>query len=250
MEKLHERHHHNNGPAFAIVLIIVGALFLGFNVGIIPDRFHPVLISWEMLLIVLGTVSLLRRHFVGGVVLLLIGGFFILPKLLAISGNFVQMYWPVLLIFLGIVLLLSRLTHKNHVTISRSYDWQEIKQEAIYKEGSVRNGIHKNVAFANEEFVVLDSEFAGGSVNVTFGEMKIDLRKTALASSKVMFEINVSFGNIIIFVPADWQVQLQVNTVFGGFEDKRIFPSERNGNQDKTLVIFGSTSFGGGELRN
>jgi hypothetical protein len=42
-----------------------------------------------------------------------------------------------------------------------------------------------------------------------------------------------------------------VDNVFGGFEDKRIFIYEQEHvPQEKTLIIYGSIVFGGGELRN
>lgn len=249
MEKFQERHH-RNGFGIAIVLIIVGILFLGFNTGVIPEQYRPILISWEMFLIFLGALFLFRRHVVGGIVLIFIGGFFILPKLTAISGNYIQMYWPVLLILLGVILLFSRFNRRKQVfTRNTTYLHQSASDGS---ESGTRDhySIQKDVSFASDELVVLDPEFEGGKVNVTFGEVKIDLRRTSLAVSEVVIEVNVSFGNIIFYVPSDWNVKLQLNSVFGGFEDKRIFPLENQIDQRKTLLIVGSTAFGGGELRN
>lgn len=250
MEKFHVQHHRQNGPAVAIVLIIVGALFLGFNLGLIQERYRPILISWEMLLIVLGAISLFKRHFVSGFILLSLGVFFLLPKVVAISSDFAQVYWPIMLIFVGIILLFHRFVYpkRNHCS-TQSYDWHHVDSTISSEHQQAQGEFHKNVVFGNEEFLVLDTEFKGGDINVTFGEIKIDLRKTQLATAKVAVEINVQFGNVVIFVPSDWKVQLQVNCVFGGFEDKRIFSPDRS-DQDKTLVIYGSTTFGGGELRN
>jgi len=251
MEKLNERHHHHqNGPAVAIVLIIVGGLFLGFNLGLIPDNYRPVLISWEMLLIVLGAISLFKGHFVSGFVLLCLGGFFILPKIVGISGDFVHVYWPIMLIIAGLILLFHRFVNPRHADFSaKMNDWHTAENVATTARTQSQGGFHKNVVFGNETFLVLDTEFNGGDINVTFGEIKIDLRKTQLADSTVAIELNVQFGNVVIYVPSDWKIQLQVNSIFGGFEDKRIFPTPTAA-QDKMLVIYGSTTFGGGELRN
>jgi predicted membrane protein len=75
------------------------------------------------------------------------------------------------------------------------------------------------------------------------------LRKTNLAEERTEIEINVAFGNVIIFVPEEWNVQLNVNSMFGAFQDKRLVKNSDT-NSPKILVIYGSILFGGGELRN
>lgn len=209
------------------------------------------MISWEILLIVLVAISLFKGHFVSGFVLLCLGGFFILPKIVGISGDFVHVYWPIMLIIAGLILLFHRFVNPRHADFSaKMNDWHRRNDRCLTTENNQSQGsFHKNVVFGNETFLVLDSEFNGGDINVTFGEIKIDLRKTKLADTTVTIEINVQFGNIVLYVPSDWKIQLQVNSVFGGFEDKRIYPTPTT-EQEKMLVIYGSTTFGGGELRN
>jgi predicted membrane protein len=254
MEKLNVRchRHHQNGPAVALVLIIVGGLFLGFNLGLIPDHYRPILISWEMLLIVLGAGSVYKRHFVSGIVLLCLGCFFLLPKIISVSGDFVHIYWPVMLIVAGIILLLHRFINPKRYDFSANInDWHRSNHGDSTERTQSQSGFHKNVVFGNEKFLVLDPEFKGGDINVTFGEIIIDFRKTQLATSTVEIEINVQFGSVVVYVPSDWKIQLQVDNVFGGFEDKRIFIYEQEHvPQEKTLIIYGSIVFGGGELRN
>ena len=65
----------------ATILIACGVLLLGRNLGIFPNRIFHIIVSWPMLLVVLGAYSFLRRQAFTGVVLFAIGLCFILPRL-------------------------------------------------------------------------------------------------------------------------------------------------------------------------
>jgi len=56
---------HNNKSkgkvALAILLIMVGGLFLAFDSGILSSQFKPIILSWQMLLIVIGIYSFFKR---------------------------------------------------------------------------------------------------------------------------------------------------------------------------------------------
>jgi hypothetical protein len=55
-------------------------------------------------------------------------------------------------------------------------------------------------------------------------------------------------GGTKIIVPAHWEVRSQVTAVFAGFEDKRQQPAAIN--QEKILILEGTSIFGGIELKN
>ena len=79
----------------AAIFIIVGLLFLGRNFGIIDSYLFHILVSWQMLLIVVGVVNLIKRHFFGGVITIAIGAYFLLPEISGIKGEWAGMFWPV-----------------------------------------------------------------------------------------------------------------------------------------------------------
>ena len=55
-------HSRLNTVTTAAVFIIVGLLFLGRNFGIIDSDLFGILVSWQRLLIVVGVVTLIKRH--------------------------------------------------------------------------------------------------------------------------------------------------------------------------------------------
>lgn len=249
----YRRHHHAISLAF--VLIAAGLIFLGFNTGMIPIAYKSIFISWQMLLIILGISSFFKRHFWGGLILVLIGGFFIAPEINRVNPNwigpfpadFVHLYWPVLLIIAGAIVLLHWIfsSSKKH-----SYEENEWKHHWQHSKEYVSGGyISSNNVFGSGEHIVLDPEFKGGEINSVFGGTKLDLRRTNLPEGTTRLELNIVFGGVTIYVPDNWNVVVQVDFVLGGFEDKRYKIGETV-DSTRTLLICGSCVFGGGELKN
>jgi hypothetical protein len=58
------------------------------------------------------------------------------------------------------------------------------------------------------------------------------------------------FGGATLIIPANWRLQSEMVSVFGGIEDKRVFQKEQNDEQAKTLVLRGTSIFGGLEIKS
>ena len=242
---------YTKGIGFGLLLMLIGVLFLCFNFGIIPINLKSVIISWPMLLIFLGIVNLFKRKIVSGTVLLFIGGFFIIPKILpAINDQFVQVYWPLLLIAAGIVILLQRVLGPSwgFESWNQDHHHQHHHHNPHEKWGPNATGFSKNSVFGSGEHIVLDPEFKGGELNAVFGGLSLDLRRTTLQVGETNLDVNAVFGGITIFLPSDWLVETHIDTVFGGFQDNRLIKDPLD--PTRKLIITGSCVFGGGEIKN
>jgi predicted membrane protein len=249
---------YTKGLGFGLVLMLIGVLFLGFNFGLIPMSLKWVIISWPMLLIFIGIIHYFRMRIFSGTILLLIGGFFLIPRLPGINGDFIYIYWPLLLIAGGILIISGRIFGPKWGFHDWNADWQSRNRHYEHKHyrhnrrdystWTNPEGFSKNSIFGSGDHIVLDPEFKGGDLNAVFGGITLDLRRTNLPVGETVLEVNAVFGGITIYVPADWYVETHLDAVFGGFQDNRM-PKEP---VDKTrkLIISGSCVFGGGELRN
>lgn len=252
---------YTKGLGFGLVLMLIGVLFLGYNFGIVPYTVKDVIFSWPMLLIFIGVINLFKRHLISGVILVFIGGFFIIPRIVpGLDGQFVHIYWPLLLIAAGIVILLQRMIkprwgfeswernwhNRNHHHYSRYYDRHYNRSK--WEGTNNTTGFSKNSVFGSGDHIVLDPEFKGGELNAVFGGITLDLRRTSLPVGETILDVNAVFGGITIYVPSDWFVETHLDAVFGGFQDNRL-PKDPLDSTRK-LVITGSCVFGGGELRN
>ena len=70
-----------------------------------------------------------------------------------------------------------------------------------------------------------------------------------LAPGTNYLEIVMIFGGSKLIIPENWDVKVEVTSVFGGFSDKRT-KSIVVKDSDRRLIINGSCIFGGGELVN
>ncbi|MDD5183638.1 MAG: DUF5668 domain-containing protein [Paludibacter sp.] len=253
---------YSKGLGFGLILMLIGVVFLGFNFGFIPTTLRSVIISWPMLLIVIGMAQYFKRHIFSATILVLIGSFFLIPRFIeayptyfpGINGDFTHVYWPLLLIAAGILVIAGRIfgpkwgfeewnQNYHHHQHRRNY-----RHNDYSKWSSTGEGFSKNSVFGSGDHIVLDPEFKGGELNAVFGGITLDLRRTNLPEGDTRLDVNAVFGGITIFVPSDWYIETHLDAVFGGFQDNRM-PKDPI---DKTrkLVITGSCVFGGGELRN
>ena len=248
----------SNGFGFALLLIAIGAVLLLSKLQIIPAAYNDVLFKWPMLLLVLGIIAFVKKHITTGLVLWIVGGFFIIPIIGAVPNsfigavpaNFTSVYWPVLLILGGVLFVFHRLfgtsccSHKQKANFHTEF--KTFSQTSSSSAGNP-DYMEKNCAFGSIEHIVLEPEFKGGKINNAFGETIIDLRKTTLKEGETLLDIQCMFGAVVIYVPEQWQVKIKTNAMFGAFEDKRI---SKGVDSASTLVILGSVMFGGAELKN
>jgi predicted membrane protein len=229
---------------FGLILIGAGVLLMLFNAGVLQPEYKHIIFSWPMILIAIGTINLFSRESIfTGIILLLVGGFFMLPHLLFLPGNFTHNFWPGLLVIVGIMMILKRTIFRNHITRHfQDHSTSEMKNEAGF--------IIINNIFSGGKHKVPPTEFKGGKISNIFGGTDLDLTQATLAPGTNVLEISCIFGGANIIVPPDWVVTLQVSTILGGFNDKRpIIKNNENATADRELIIKGSAIFGGGDLK-
>jgi predicted membrane protein len=218
---------------FGLLVLGLGFAWLLHNFGAIGDRAWDVIFSWQMLLIAIGVINISNDSNRGiGWILIAVGGFFLVSDYYDLPTSFRHVFWPALLIVIGLVLIFgsSRLFHRRDFTFSKGEDFIE--------EVSV---------FGGRDRYVNSHAFRGAKIVSVFGGSKIDLTKAELAPGNVEIEIVAIFGGSTILMPTDWNVKLEVFNIFGGYGDKRV-----RGQVDfnKTVVVKGVAIFGGGEIKS
>ncbi|MBN3034655.1 MAG: hypothetical protein JW861_03660 [Bacteroidales bacterium] len=221
---------------FAIVIIIAGLLLFLGKVGLLAGRAGDILISWQMLVIGIGVVSLIFNRSKGfGIILVCVGVFFLLPEFFEFQFRFGRIFLPVLLILLG-VLILFRTSFRR-----RDDEEQIIKEQ---QEGT----IDEVVVFSGSQKKIVTAHFRGGRVYSVFGGSEIDLRGSRLAEGANILDVFCIFGGFSMYVPEDWVIDNQVTAILGGFSDKQTGTPGPEA-PAKKLVIKGLVIFGGGEIK-
>ncbi len=109
----------NSRVVLAFILIGIGVVWILRRLGIyfdihLGDLFFPfrqlfhgighVIFSWPMILIIIGLVLMSGKR-KSGIVLIIIGGVFLLPRIFQFHGLAVSLFLPLLLIGVGIALV-------------------------------------------------------------------------------------------------------------------------------------------------
>ncbi|NTW34411.1 MAG: cell wall-active antibiotics response protein [Bacteroidetes bacterium] len=227
---------------FGLLLITAGVLLIGFNAGLIRMDYKPIIFSWPMLLIAIGIMNIFgKESFFTGVILIFIGSFFLIPHFYYFPFNFTQLFWPVLLILVGILVIAK-------IVFSRSFNHHN--HHFISKESNLDSGyIYDKNVFSGNKIKVSPCEFKGGKIENVFGGTEIDLRQTTLAEGKNILEIKCVFGGVSLIVPPDWVIHIEISAVMGGFTDKRSI-TPNSGSSNRELFIKGENVFGGGEIKS
>jgi predicted membrane protein len=233
-----ERHNSSGNRAyFGIFLIVVGAFWVLERLNIIPDVWNDIFISWQMLLIGIGVFSLIGGNRTSGFVLIIIGGFFLIPEILIIPYEVRRLGWPLLIIGIGVIILVTH--RKKNAT-------------PTFEKGNIGMDYFDDVViFGGREVFINSQNFYGGKITTIFGGAEYDLRNAALSGNGAVIDSVSIFGGCGFKVPPDWTVKNEVTAIFGGFSDKRgATPHQVNADPSKTLVIKGFTSFGGVEIKH
>ncbi|MFH1297789.1 MAG: DUF5668 domain-containing protein [Bacteroidota bacterium] len=223
--------------ALGSVAILAGLILLGLNVGFIPITWKSIIFSWQMLLIVIGVVSLFgRESYVPGIILILVGGIFIIPKFGVLPFSIHSLFWPAILIAIGLIILFKGFRRSG---LRRS------KGELMLKDGY----INLETIFGGTNQKVTHQSFKGGKISCIFGGAEVDLTHAALAPGEHTLEVSAIFGGATVIVPADWKIVVRNSSILGGFEDKRSVIKE-SPDPSRILIIKAEAIFGGGEIKS
>lgn len=226
---------------FGLLVIAAGAIWLGINLGYIDPGIKHIVFSWPMLLLSIGLINLADKDSrFTGLVLTLIGGFFLAARLINTPYDFIGIYWPVLVIGVGILIFFSALgkrvfggrLHHHHVTnVTNSGDLDEV---------NIFGGSKKKIGNKN---------FTGGKIVNIFGGTELDLTQADMADGNCVLDVACIFGGVTVIVPPEWSVQVSVVSILGGFGDKRTVIQSRQ-DPNKLIIIKGVAIFGGGEIKS
>jgi predicted membrane protein len=220
--------------------MFLGLFLIADLADIVPWRLRDFLFTWQALLIFLGLIFLSNKENKGtGIILIVIGSFFLMPRIVHVPYYWRSLFWPSILIILGLVVIFSSGRHRGEGTFfgghrrrSTSEDWLD--------DVSV---------FGGGDRVVNSQNFQGGKLTHIFGGSKIDFTRAKMAPGRNHLEVVMIFGGTKLIVPESWSVKMEVTSVFGGFSDKRIKTMVVT-DSDRSLLITGVNVFGGGEIVN
>ena len=260
----YEKDHKRGKIIGGILVVIAGSLLLARELGAeIP---HWVF-SWKTFLIGLGLLIGIKHSFrnMSWLVLRLGGGVFLMsdiyPEL--VIKHFL---WPVLVIIIGLFIIFKphrhRFRQRNRFR-NRDRHWRQWQECQEKKEEFKKNDMNypfpetstddmiDGVAFmAGIKKKIISKNFKGGDMTVIFGGVELDFSQADF-TDKATLDVTQIFGGTKIIIPANWEIKSELVSVFGSIEDKRMIqPTTLGSEPNKTLILKGTTFFGGIEIKS
>ena len=265
-----------------IFLLMVGVLLLTAKMGIF---FLPGWVfSWPMFLIALGLFLGFKHSFQkpGWLVLIVIGGVFLLDNHFLYDINLKRYFWPILIIGLGLWLMMKpkkRSPWESQVgagTTPRPEDtpgyytdpvngaypggYTDYTGEDAYTSGTY-TGATDQAAYSPEDHIdstaifggikknIVSKNFLGGEVVSVFGGTELNLMQADI-QHPIVLEATQLFGGTTLIVPPHWQIKSDdMVAILGGIDDKR--PAYQQAyDPNKILILKGTTLFGGLNIKS
>lgn len=244
---------------FGVILVVAGVLLFIFSSGIVMPDWKRALLSWQMLLAVIGIIQLCKADAASGITFLAVGTFFLIPRIdsvlpgvIAVGPDFVSSYWPILIIIFGAALILGMAVKRSAYNNGRQVCSCDRHRHGGLDEAETVNGeaadsdgtISYDYVFSGSEQVFLEPVFRGGSIRAVFGGMELDLRHTSLPEGTTVLRVDAVFGGVGIKAPQDWNIVIESHSILGGVQDER--RAYKSPEQDgRKLVIAANCAFGG-----
>ena len=228
----------------------VGAIILTIGSLLLLDRmdlleFPRWAFSWKTILIAIGLIVGINRNFqgIGWLVMILVGGFFLIDDIPGFPIDMDYYAFPVAVIILGLFILMRAVTGKSKTEIKDLWG-----KDSVESDSGGEDSFDLTTAFGGTKKKVFSKKFKGGKTTCVFGGSDIDLTQADIEGTVVIDVVQI-FGGVKLIIPANWEVKSDVTVILGGIDDKRTVPSGGLAT-NKKLVLTGTVLFGGVDIKS
>ncbi|HQR46942.1 MAG TPA: DUF5668 domain-containing protein [Thermoanaerobaculia bacterium] len=221
---------------FGVIVAILGVLFTLENFGLVDVG--SLWKYWPLALVAVGGAHLSqswRSRPFGGLLLVVLGVFFLLQNLHVIRISLWNLF-PLVLVIVGLRIVFGALGGR------------EARWDRPGETGASDAWLRGFVAFGGLERRITSPQFQGGDVGAFCGGWELDLSKAKLAGKEARLDVFAWWGGGEVRVPEDWNVSVRVLPILGGTHDRTRHPQP--GTEAGTLVVTGTVVMGGVEIKN
>lgn len=200
-----------SGLTFAICVLWTGVLYLLAKWFDWDVSFWGIL--WPSILLIYGVAGLFPRFHVFHFGVALFGGYSLAANLDIWQLNFAEeLIFPICVVLFGAGLLLEALRKpkKPRFRIHHRGKGDKTKSDCRMGEGFFQC----ELSFGETTFPVESDCLKGGEVNVSFGELTVDLSECEKITENCRIDANCSFGELRFLVPKRFAVQFHKSTAF------------------------------------
>jgi predicted membrane protein len=245
-----QKNKYNTSVLFGVLIATVGLLFL-------LKQFKPRLFDfqiWPLFLIAGGLINGSKKGFSRPVPIALIGiGMaYLIPEFPIYKDVYSnQLLWPILLILAGVFIAFRARKKDNFLMAERDSFAQRFdmnKPESF--NAKEENFVHIEAYFGGRKEIITSKQFNGCTATAICGGAEINLMQADNLVQPMIIDLRVLLGGIEIIVPSHWEIINEVDVLLGGIEDKRNLRTPSEMGDSKKLLLRGSVTLGGLELKS
>lgn len=225
------------GIGIALWLLLAGGIMLAAALFPAPLYQPP---SWQTLgltgLTIFGLFGLYPRFSIFRLGCGLFGGYYLYCSLFQprVQLN-EELLLPILLLFFGLGLLVDSIRGKN--LPGGHMNMEELSRNYFDYEG---NAFACQTCFGEGHRMIQLSQLEGGTAQVTFGELSVDIHDCAAIGENCCIRLKCSFGSLTLYVPRRWRLLCVNKTAFGTVQEYGSADPDAEG----TIRLESDVSFG------
>ncbi len=176
-----------------------------------------------------------HRPYLGGIILIFIGGLFLLDNLgIADMSDLIHTYWPLILVIIGLSLLLRRSSRYQEAPAGETqggtaeappWNWKFHSGSRTVSENP-GDRIVENSTFGDVALNLTSKNFLGGTISTVFGDTEIDLSAVDPAPGEQVLRIHTVFGDTRVSAPKGVALRISADSSFG---DMRVMNQIKDG---------------------
>lgn len=223
------------------------------------------------------------QRFLPAVILIALGGVFLLSNLHILRVDDVWAYWPVALMIAGAFKLADSphrqgrtigacLLVAGGVVLASNLNLIPVNPGDLWPLAIIALGVFMLVnrtsapwrgkfsrladmqqdaaVFGGGKRKINTNDFKFAKFDAVFGGFEIDFREAGIVGDFAIVEINAVFGGAEVRIPLNWSAVVQAAGVFGAFTDNSIQPNLATTPNVKQLYFKGAAVFGGVNIKN
>jgi hypothetical protein len=236
--------HNNNRILLGTVIIVFGVLALIDNLHLFG--ISNIISFWPSVFIVAGILKLGQANARGGQVF---GALMIGVGVMLTLGHIGLIYfnvrdiWPLLLIGVGVLVISKGWVEKELGMGGGPNGFR--RDDRPYSSADANSTLNVLAVMSGSKLRKDSQGFRGGEITAVMGSVEIDLRQASIEGDAVL-NLFVTWGGVVLKVPADWVVIGNAIPVMGGIEDQTVPPPA----PVKRLILEGYVIMGGVEVKN
>ncbi len=190
---------------FALWVLVTGGLLLASTLLHWGTSLWDIL--WPSAILAFGITGVVDSFSFFSLCCALFGGFFLLCNLnLLPPGVDKSLLFPVLLILFGLSLLVKAFRKPIKAAFAFNLEGDGGKESSAYTEDEEKECFFCKSGFGEDHVQVTLSTLRSGKVEMSFGEMTLDLTTCGQIANDCALELNCSFGELQVRVPRSCRV--------------------------------------------